>query len=228
MNNARTSLYRFRDDSPFRGGLEAGGKFLVQGSLVLGRHGCTVPASALYSEIDLDIAERQESLIEDFSRSQSCWFDNPHQHYKAQGYLFYGYGGEAQVYTESDKFVHKICRITQYGYLNRFFDRLIIENTICPFASLEIEGFGRLEDGTFVVLLRQRFFRQAKIMTESEISLYMRCLGFRREEVTEYHTVRYVSDSVIVEDLHPSNIWMTEDDNVVIIDAAFYFNDIFL
>ena len=39
-----------------------------------------------------------------------------------------------------------------------------------------------------------------------------------------YHTVRFYSDTVIAEDLHPGNIWMTGDNNVVIIDGSFKFN----
>ena len=36
--------------------------------------------------------------------------------------------------------------------------------------------------------------------------------------------IRFYSDTVIAEDLHPGNIWMTGDNNVVIIDGAFKFN----
>ena len=53
---------------------------------------------------------------------------------------------------------------------------------------------------------------------------YMRCLGFWKLVEEPYHIVRYYSDSVIAEDLHPGNIWMTGDSNVVIIDGAFKFN----
>ncbi len=61
-------------------------------------------------------------------------------------------------------------------------------------------------------------------MSETEIMLYMRCLGFQIIIDEPYHIVRYYLKSVIVEDLHPGNIWMTEKSNVVIIDAYYRFN----
>lgn len=61
-------------------------------------------------------------------------------------------------------------------------------------------------------------------MDEDEVSLYMKCLGFRKQIDEQYGTISYLSDLVVAEDLHPGNIWMTEDDNVVIIDGAFFFN----
>ena len=87
-----------------------------------------------------------------------------------------------------------------------------------------VEGFGRDPQGDFVVLLKQQFFRQKHLMSEDEIAIYMRCLGFRKVVEEPYHIVRYYSDTVIAEDLHSSNIWMTGDENVVIIDGAFIFN----
>lgn len=66
-------------------------------------------------------------------------------------------------------FVHKACRTGQYDNLVRFFDRIVIQNTLCPQASLEVEGFGRDLQNDFVVLMKQRFFRQAHKMSEDEI-----------------------------------------------------------
>ena len=156
----------------------------------------------------------QEHALEEWARSEDLWFPDPHQYYKEKGYVFYGYGGEAQVYAEADAYVHKICRIGQYDSPQRFFDRIVIENTICS----------RDRQGDFVVLMSQRFFRQSHVMSESEISLYMKCLGFFKVVEDPYHIVKYYSDKVIVEDLHPGNIWMTDEGNVVIVDAAFFFN----
>ena len=128
------------------------------------------------------------------------------------------------MYAEGDVFVHKVCRTGQYDNLVRFFDRIVIQNTLCPQAYLDVEGFGRDLQNDFVVLMKQRFFRQAHKMSEDEISLYMRCLGFWKLVEEPYHTVRFYSDTVIAEDLHPGNIWMTGDNNVVIIDGSFKFN----
>lgn len=166
----------------------------------------------------------QESDLENWARTNGYWHNHPQEYYKGFGYQFYGFGGEAQVFTEGDSYVHKVCRTGQYDNLIRFFDRIVIQNTICPAASLEIEGFGRDQQNDFIVLMKQRFFRQAHLMTEDEISLYMRCLGFWKLVEEPYHMVRYYSDSVIAEDLHPGNIWMTGDNNVVIIDGHFKFN----
>ena len=224
MNNAGTALNRFPNDPAFQQGFEAGGRLLVQGSLVLGRYGRPVPEAPYNPEAEIETAMDQESDLEDWARSNDCWHNHPQEYYRQLGYQFYGYGGEAQVYTEGDSFVHKVCRTGQYDNLVRFFDRIIIQNTICPEAFLEIEGFGCDQQNDFVVLMKQRFFRQAHKMSEDEIALYMRCLGFWKLVEEPYHIVRYYSDSVIAEDLNPGNIWMTGESNVVIIDGAFKFN----
>lgn len=102
----------------------------------------------------------QESDLENWARVNGYWYDNPQEYYKSLGYKFYGYGGEAQVYTEGDTYVHKVCRTGQYDNLIRFIDRITIQNALCPEASLEVEGFGRDSQHDFVVLMKQRFFRQ--------------------------------------------------------------------
>lgn len=138
------------------------------------------------------------------------------------------YDPESEIETaldqESD--LENWARTSGYWHDNllRFLDRIAIQNTLCPQASLKVEGFSRDAQGDFVFLLRQRFFREAHKMSETEIMLYMRCLGFQVIIDEPYHIVRYYSKSVIVEDLHPGNIWMTEKSNVVIIDAYYRFN----
>jgi len=127
------------------------------------------------------------------------------------------------VYVSPDGYVHKICRIDQYESPQRFFDRLVLENLVCPRASLMVEGFGRNEQGDFVVLLKQEFFRQRYIMSSDDIDEYMQSLGFYKF-VDEYSKIRYISKTIIIEDLHTGNIWKTEEGNVVIVDAAFFFN----
>lgn len=190
----------------------------------MGRYGRAVSSAPYDAESEREAAVEQERALEEWARSQACWFLNIPQLFRERGYRFYGFGGEAQVYAEQDIYVHKVCRIEQYDSPQRFFDRIVIENALCPAASLYVEGFGRNEEGELVVLMRQRFFRQTHIMAEEEISLYMKCLGFRKLVDTDYGTIRYLSDSVLAEDLHSSNIWMTEEGNVVMIDGAFFFN----
>ena len=191
--------------------------------MVLERNDCPVPTSSS-DESSLDI-DNQDNCIELWAKACGCWYDDPHGHYRSLGYRFYGFGGEAQIYAESDSFVHKICRIGQYSCLKAFYDRIVIQNTLCPIAALEVEGYGRDNEGNFVVLLKQMFFRQAHLMTEIEISLFMHCLGFKEVLKERYHNTIFLSDSVVVEDLHSGNIWMTAEGNVVIVDGYFAFND---
>lgn len=224
-NNAGITPNRFRNDPAFQHGLEAGGRLLVQGALVVERYGRSVSEASFGAGVDADFVSELEDALEQWAKSDGCWFSNPKQYYKDCHYRFYGYGGEAQVFAEEDRFVHKICRVGQFANLRLFFDRIIIQNSLCPAAALEVEGFGRDEFCNFVVLLKQHFFREARTMTESEVSLFMRCMGFRELVTEPYHVVRYFSESVIAEDLHPGNIWMTAEGNVVIIDGIFSFNE---
>lgn len=224
MEDAGIAFNRFRFDPSFQRGFEAGGPLLVQGSVVVGRYGRAVSSAPYDAESEREAAVDQERALEEWARSHDCWFLRIADLFRERGYKFYGYGGEAQVYAEQDAYVHKVCRIEQYDSPQRFFDRIVIENALCPAASLFVEGFGRNAEDEFVVLMRQRFFRQTHIMSEEEISLYMKCLGFRKFVDERYGTVRYLSDTVLAEDLHSSNIWLTEEGNVVMIDGAFYFN----
>ena len=119
VNDAGTALNRFRYDSAFQPGFEAGGSLLVQGSLVVGRYGCTVSTAPYDPEIESETAINQETDLEDWARQMGCWYDHPQDHYKEQGYQFYGFGGEAQVFAEGDLYVHKVCRTGQYDNLVR-------------------------------------------------------------------------------------------------------------
>lgn len=222
--DAETALNRFRKDPSFQRGLEAGGSLLVQGSVVVGRYGRAVSADPYDAEAEREASIEQERALEEWARENRGWVQDIVSLYHSLGYKFYGFGGEAQVYAEGDRYVHKVCRIEQYDSLQRFLDRIVIQNAMCPAAALFVEGFGRNANGDFVVLMRQQFFRQAHLMNEEEISQYMQQLGFQRIVDKNYGTISYLSDIVIAEDLHPGNIWMTDKKNVVIIDGAFFFN----
>lgn len=223
-NNAGTAFYQLRPYPAFQRGLEEGGPILVHGAMVLGANGSSVSAAPHNPEADEDLALEQENLLKKWAIDNNCWYPNANLEYSSRGYKFYGYGGEAQVYTEEDTFVHKVCRIGQYCTPERFFERIIIQNAMCPAAALFVEGLGNNSAGEFVVMLKQTFFRQAHIMSEDEISLYMNCIGFRKVVDERYGTVRFISNLIIAEDLHQGNIWMTNNDNVVIVDGAFFFN----
>ena len=223
INDASTAFNRFRDYPSLQQGLELGGELLVRASVVAARNGSTVSQDSYDPESEAERGLTQESEIESFSRLNNCWHDDPNAYFRSLGYVFYGYGGEAQVYLEGDSYVHKVCRIMQYDSPQRFFDRICIENAICPEAHLYVEGFGRNAQGDFVVLLRQRFFRQASAMSDEEIELYMSSLGFCRYE-DNYNAVKYLSDKVVVEDMHTGNIWKTPEHNIVIIDGFFCLN----
>lgn len=224
MNDARITPNRFQNNPAFKRGFEAGGPLLGQAALVLGGYGFTVHEDSFDPKNEVETAEEQESVLEAYARERGFWYPDPLQHYKNLGYSFYGFGGEAQVFAEKDEYVHKVCRIAQYESLVRFFDRIVIQNTLCPQAALFVEGFGRNSDSEFVVMMRQRFFRQAHEMPENQIDSYMRLLGFWKNTREPDRIVRYYSDTVIAEDLHQGNIWETADNNVVIVDGAFKFN----
>ena len=224
MNYASTAFNRFRFDPPFQRGLESGGSILVGGADVVGRYGHSVSKDPYDSELELELAVDQENAIFKWASANGFWVSDPHKYYKSLGYEFYGYGGEAQVYAERDLYVHKICRITQYDSPQRFFDRLVIENAICPVASLTVEGFCRDFQNDFCVLMKQKFFRQEAELSNEEIAGYMGKIGFICQIEEPYHITRFYSDKVIIEDLHQGNIWLTKNRNIVIIDAAFFFN----
>lgn len=215
---------RFQKDSAFEQGFEAGGPLLGQAAMVLGRYGCSVSKASYDPSIEIDTAEEQEEVLQKWAGENGCWYSYPKKYYSDQGFKFYGFGGEASVYTEGDDYVHKVCRIGQYDSLVHFFDRIVIQNAICPEAKLVVEGFGRDAD-EFAVMFKQKFFRQEnELMSLDEISSYMENLGFWKDDSAPYGFGVYYSDSVIAEDIHQRNIWKTSNSNVVIVDGVFRFN----
>ena len=137
INDASTAFNRFRDYPSLQQGLELGGELLVRASVVAARNGSTVSQDSYDPESEAERGLTQESEIESFSRLNNCWHDDPNAYFRPLGYVFYGYGGEAQVYLEGDS---------------------------------------------------------------------------------------YLSDKVVVEDMHTGNIWKTPENNIVIIDGFFCLN----
>ena len=101
--------------------------YLSKNSADLGRYGRTISEAPYDSESEIETAMEQEADLENWARHSDYWHEDPHAYFKELGYKFYGYGGEAQVYTEGDGYVHKICRTGQYDNLIRLIDRITLQ-----------------------------------------------------------------------------------------------------
>ena len=215
----RITFNRFRKDRILSSAFALGGEKLAGASYVIRTDDGAVSDAPYNSEEEIDRGLEQAALIEVWARENGCWIESPDVYYLNCGYAYYGFGGEARVFVEGSQYVHKIVRIEQYDSPQRFSDRIVIENAICPQACLEVEGFSNDSANGFMVLLKQKFFKSIRGMEDEEIDAYMISLGF--EKIGNY---KFVSKYYIADDLHPANVLISPDGNVNIIDGAFYFN----
>ena len=90
MKNAEVAFHRFRFDSPFQQGFDAGGRLLVDAALVLERDDRTISATSSKSDDEIaDAASRQEFVVENWARQDGCWIVDPHKFYREKNYRFF-------------------------------------------------------------------------------------------------------------------------------------------
>lgn len=82
-------------------------------------------------------------------------------------------------------------------------------------------GYWRTHPQDYYKSLGYQFYGfggEAQVYAEGDSFVHKVC------RTGQYDNLIRFFDTVIAEDLHPGNIWMTGDNNVVIVDGAFKFN----
>ena len=125
-------------------------------------------------------------------------------------------GQENDVYLHDGR-VFKCNNLSYHlSYVN-FFDRLALHNVLFPGAPLRFEGFLLRAEELYPVM-SQPAVRAKRGAHRGEVEIFMRRIGFTRTGNDDYRH----PEGILVEDLHDENVFVDQDDNLVVIDPVIY------
>jgi glycosyltransferase involved in cell wall biosynthesis len=125
-------------------------------------------------------------------------------------------GQENDVYVDVGR-VFKCNNLSYHLSYADFFDRLALHNLLFPGAPLRFEGLLWRTRDLFPVM-SQPFVRAKRGARRSEVESFMRNLGYARSRNDDYQN----SEGILVEDLHDENVFVDDDDNLIVIDPVIY------
>ena len=73
---------------------------------------------------------------------------------------------------------------------------------------MHVIGFTRDTDGLFRIILIQPYVRCLRLATKEEIDALVAPMGFR--DNGDGNGVNYISDRILLEDMHPANVFIDE------------------
>lgn len=73
---------------------------------------------------------------------------------------------------------------------------------------MHVIGFTRDSDGLFRIILTQRYIRCLRLATKAEIDALVGAMGFK--DNGDGNGVNYISDRLVLEDMHPANVFVDE------------------
>jgi hypothetical protein len=101
-----------------------------------------------------------------------------------------------------------------------FFDRLALHNVLFPGAQLQLEGLIQAADQLWPVM-SQAAVRAKRGARRDEVEPFMHRLGFTRTRGEDYRH----PEGILVEDLHDENVFIDQDDNLIVIDPVIYLTE---
>lgn len=125
-------------------------------------------------------------------------------------------GQENDVYLSGNRVFKRNNLCFHLSYAD-FFDRLALHFLLFPGASLRFEGFVARQVGLWPVM-SQPAVRARRGATRVEVGVFMQRLGFLRVRGDDYRH----PEGILVEDLHDENVFIDENNQVVVIDPVIY------
>ena len=98
-----------------------------------------------------------------------------------------------------------------------FLDRIALHNLLFPGARLRFEGFVE-HGGEFRPVMSQPAVRARRGAIRTEVEALMQGLGFKRIRNDDYRH----PEGILVEDLHDENVFIDENEDIVVIDPVIY------
>lgn len=128
-------------------------------------------------------------------------------------------GGEANVYDNGASLL-KTIGLDYFVLPIHALDRISLHNAYFPETKLDVIGFGRDDSKEFKILVSQHFIEGHKI-SEEEISLYMKNMGFRLMNPNNW---TYATPEIYLSDMHDENVIKSSSGTIFVIDCDIRLN----
>ena len=217
IQNGTRDFYRY--NSPEHAGLCTAGKVLIGASIVA----CYAAASLTAgkdaagrsgSPANWQIDECQEQLIERWAKAAGLWVENSEKILTDTFGPMIAQGAEAKVYyREGDTSVIKE-RASIYSTTQKALDAIVLHNYLFPETAMNVIGFTRDSDNLMRIILTQPYVRCLRLATKKEIDKLAESKGFRNSGSGQ--GVNYLSERIVLEDMHPANVFVDETSAVPI------------
>ena len=200
-------------------GLSKGSSILTSAGLICrGCPGTESEVREIYHTDDLIGEGRiQERLVEVWARITGCWYESPDLYLSSLSDIK-DYGTESVVYFDVDNLVvRKLISLKHYNVLRLALDRIIIHNAVFTDSAMKVLGFGRNEDGQFVIVIEQPYCA-GTVVSEQERRDFMYAMGFEDAGSDYGMHLNYRSSSLYIGDLNDYNVIKGES-GIHVIDA---------
>jgi len=117
-------------------------------------------------------------------------------------------GAEAMVYYKDGATSVVKERASIYSTTQKALDAIALHNYLFPETTMHVIGFTRDADGLFRIILTQPYVRCLRLATKSEIDTLVFGKGFLDNRSGQ--GVNYISDRIVLEDMHPANVFIDE------------------
>lgn len=158
------------------------------------------------SPANWQIDEEQERLLEAWAKAKGLWFENSDSIIRKNFGPMISQGAEAKVYyKEGDPSVAKE-RTSIYSTTNKALEAIALHNYLFPETAMKVIGFTRDSDSLMRIVLTQPYVTCLRLATKEEIDDMVAAKGFR--DNWNGHGVNYISDRLVLEDMHPANVFI--------------------
>ena len=202
-------------------GCIAGGAINVIASILTGAEvgtDClTAPVGSFKREQQCGAA--QEAVIENWARKVDCWVEDTDASFPKMFGEHIAEGGEALVYDNGPTII-KVIGLDYFIQPILALDRVSLHNAYFGQTRLNVLGFGRSQAGDFKIIVEQPFIQGNK-MTDSEISEYVRSLGYKLINPRNW---TFANPQVYLSDMHDENVIKSFKGNVFVIDCDIRIN----
>ena len=211
IENGSTDLPRFNQQE--HSGLCKAGSALIGASIIASYAARSLTAGShaggsqnVPSSWEID--ELQEQLIEEWARAAKLWVESSDSIVSKGFGPMIAQGAEAKVYYRDGSPAVLKERASIYSTTQKALDAIALHNYLFPETAMHVIGFTRDTDGLFRVILIQPYVRCKRLATKEEIDELAAEKGFR--DNWSGQGVNYISDRLVLEDMHPANVFIDE------------------
>ncbi len=171
-------------------------------SLAAGSHATAGQESVPNWQID----QAQEAAVYQWAESRGIWIPHADEWLESSFGPMIAQGAEAKVfYHTGDTSVVKE-RASIYATLGRALEAIVLHNTLFPETLMRVIGYTRDADGIFRIILTQPYIECERLASKSETDALLQAKGFL--DNGDGSGVNYFSDRLLLEDMHPANIFI--------------------